>query len=144
MKHLLFGLSLLAGCWLNEESPPHAVQAPPPTPAPADAAPGRAMSIVTSSVIVDACPSQKKLDRKAATREIEALVGGCQKVPGGIAHFSVTLLPDGRVELASPSGDTDLGVVPTCVLETSAAFRHKLRVPEACRFDVKLEERHVH
>ena len=107
---------------------------PPPT---------RSVSIVTSMVIVEACPYSKKLDKKAATKEIEALVGPCKKVPGGAAHFSATLLPDGRVELASPTGDPDMGVVPTCVLETKAAFRHKLRLPTPCRFDVKLEQRSV-
>ncbi len=108
---------------------------PPPT---------HSVSIVTSMVVVDACPYSKKLDRKAATKEIEALVNPCQKVPGGAAHFSATLLPDGRVELASPTGDPATGVVPTCVLETKAAFRHKLRLPTACRFDVRLEQRSVH
>jgi hypothetical protein len=107
---------------------------PPPT---------RSVSIVTSMVIVEACPYSKKIDKKAATKEIEALVGPCRKVPGGAAHFSATLLPDGRVELASPTGDPDMGVVPTCVLETKAAFRHKLRLPTPCRFDVKLEQRSV-
>jgi hypothetical protein len=121
----------LAGCWTSSAPPP-----PPPMPPPA-----RTLSIVTSMVVVDACPSSKKIDRKAATKEIEALVGPCQKVPGGAAHFSATLLPDGRVELASPSGNPDEGIVPTCVLETKAAFRHKLRVAQPCRFDVKLEER---
>ncbi len=99
--------------------------------------------MVTSMVVVDACPSSEQLDRKAATREIESLVGPCKKVPGGAAHFSATLLPDGRVELASPTGDPAAGVVPTCVLETKAAFRHKLKLARACRFDVKLEERRV-
>jgi hypothetical protein len=101
------------------------------------------MSLVTSMVVVEACPASRQLDRKAATREIEALVGPCQKVPGGAAHFSATLLPDGRVELASPAGDPAEGVVPTCVLESKAAFRHKLHLAQACRFDVKLEQRSV-
>ncbi|MGE5184438.1 MAG: hypothetical protein ACM31C_20350, partial [Acidobacteriota bacterium] len=78
---------------------------PPPQMTP----PARTVSMVTSMVVVDACPYSKKLDRRAATREIEALVGPCKKVPGGAAHFSVTLLPDGRVELASPTGDPTEG-----------------------------------
>lgn len=101
------------------------------------------MSMVTSMVVVDACPASQKIDRRAATHEIEALVGPCQKVPGGAAHFSATLMPGGAVELASPTGDPATGVVPTCVLETKAAFRHKLKLAQPCRFDVKLEERHV-
>jgi hypothetical protein len=119
----------------------HATPPPPPPPPPPMPPPTRSMSIVTSMVVVDACPGSKKLDRKAATKEIEALVGPCQKVPGGAAHFSATLLPNGGVELASPSGDQDEGIVPTCVLESKAAFHHKLHVAQPCRFDVKLEER---
>lgn len=143
MNHAFLTVVFAAACWRGSDTPP---ATPPPTPAaPADAGVplGRPMSMVTSSVIVDACPPQKQLDRRAASREIEALVGPCQQVPGGAAHFSATLLPDGRVTLASPSGDTQTGIVPTCVLETSAAFRHKLKVSQPCRFDVKLEERHV-
>ena len=49
--------------------------------------------MVTSMVIVDACPDSKKLDSKLATREIDELVGPCKKVPGGAAHFSATLQP---------------------------------------------------
>ncbi len=122
-------LLLLASC---HHGPPPPPPMPPPT---------HALSIVTSMVVVDACPASKKLDKKAATRELEALVGPCQKVPGGAAHFSATLMPDGRVELASPTGNPDEGIVPTCVLETKAAFRHKLHIAQPCRFDVKLEER---
>jgi hypothetical protein len=92
-------------------------------------------------VIVEACPDAKQLDTKRATREIEELLGPCKKVPGGAAHFSATLLPGGRVELASPSGDPTDGVVPTCVLRNATQLRHKLRLDKACKFDVVLEQR---
>ena len=92
-------------------------------------------------VIVEACPDSKRLDTKLANREIDELVGPCKKVPGGAAHFSATLLPGGRVELASPSGDPAAGVVPTCVLQNATQLKHKLRLARACKFDVKLEER---
>ncbi len=130
---------LLAGCWTGTPAKPPAE--PARTSPPPDATP--AISMVTSFVVIEACPNAKTLDTKGATREIEALVGPCKTVPGNSAHFSVTLQPDGRVTLASPTGDPAEGVVPTCVLETSAAFRHKVRVAKACRFDVKLEERRV-
>ncbi len=95
-------------------------------------------------VVVGACPGSEKLDRKAATKEIEALVTPCKTVPGGAAHFSATLLPDGRVELGSPEGNLDEGIVPTCMLHSKAAFRHRLHVAKPCRFDVQLEERKAH
>jgi hypothetical protein len=90
---------------------------------------------------MDACPEQKRISNQQATREIEELVGPCTKVPGGAAHFSATLLPGGRIELASPSGDRDDGIVPTCVLQQANQLRHRLRLTKACKFDVKLEER---
>lgn len=92
-------------------------------------------------VIVEACPDSPRLDTKLANREIDELVGPCKKVPGGNAHFSATLLPGGRVELASPSGDPTEGVVPTCIVQNAAQLRHKLRLIRACKFDVKLEQR---
>ena len=92
-------------------------------------------------VIVEACPDSRKLDTKLANREIDELVGPCKKVPGGNAHFSATLLPGGRVELASPSGDPTEGVVPTCLVQNATQLKHNLRLLKACKFDVKLEQR---
>jgi len=103
--------------------------------------PDPAISLVTSFVMVEACPESKKIDTKQATREIDELVGPCKKVPTGAAHFSATLLPDGRVELASPSGDPTEGVVPTCLLQSASQLKHKLRLKQPCKFDVKLEQR---
>ena len=135
----LAAVVVLAGCWTSAPPKPHTTPIAEPPPAPVE----KPISIVTSFVVIEACPGSKQLDTKAATKEIEQLVGPCTKVPGDTAHFSVTLQPDGRVTLASPSGDPSEGVVPTCVLETSAAFRHKLHVAKPCRFDVKLEQRRV-
>jgi len=92
-------------------------------------------------VIVEACPDSHKLDTKLANREIDELVGPCKKVPGGNAHFSATLLPGGRVELASPSGDTSEGIVPTCLVQNATQLKHKLKLAKACKFDVRLEQR---
>ncbi len=92
-------------------------------------------------VIVEACPDSKLLDTKLANREIDELVGPCKKVPGGAAHFSATLLPGGRVELASPAGDPTEGVVPTCLVQNARQLKHKLKLTKPCKFDVKLEQR---
>ena len=92
-------------------------------------------------VVIDACPDSRRLDSKSATREIDELVGPCKRVPGGAAHFSATLMPGGDVELGSPSGDRNDGVVPTCLLKQAKQLKHKLRLTKACKFDVKLEQR---
>ena len=102
----------------------------------------RTIITTTSLMVVDACPQSKKIDPKRATKEIEELIGPCTTIPGGKAHFSATLLPDGRVELASPTGDPSRGVVPTCLLQSQSQLRHRLRLTKSCRFDVTLDERH--
>lgn len=120
---------------------PKAAPPPPASPPPAEHK-DSAISLVSSVVVVDACPDYKKLDSKSATREIDELVGPCKKVPGGAAHFSATLVPGGRVELAAPSGDDPSeGVVPTCLLQNINQLKHKLKLASACKFDVKLEGR---
>lgn len=98
------------------------------------------LSMVTSSVIIDACPEAAKLNTKQASKEIAELVSPCTKVPGGAAHFSATLLPGGRVELGSPSGDPDEGVVPTCLVQSQGQLKHRVKLRSPCRFDVKLEQ----
>lgn len=124
------------GCGTSGRTEPQGPLPPPP-----DAGVTEPISLVTSMVVVDACPDSRKLDPKAANREIDELVGPCKKVPGGTAHFSATLLPGGRVELASPSGDPAEGVVPTCLVQKLGQLKHKLQLTKACKFDVKLEQR---
>lgn len=129
------------GCW-STSSDPAPARPVEPTPAPVDAGPAEPnISLVTSMVMVEACPDAKTLNTKLATKEIEELVGPCKKVPGGAAHFAATLLPDGRVELAAPSGDVAEGIVPTCLLQKQSQLKHKLHVKTACKFDVRLEQR---
>jgi hypothetical protein len=130
-------VALAVGC-----GPKAASTGTPLPPPPPDAANEHAISLVTSVVVVDACPDYRKLDSKSARREIDELVGPCKTVPGGAAHFSATLLPGGRVELAAPTGeDPSEGVVPTCLLQQHNQLKHKLRISSPCRFDVKLEQR---
>ena len=133
-------VAALAGCWTGSAAPvekppegPVVVVAPPPSEPP--------ISLLTSFVVVEACPDAKKLDSKLATREIDELVGPCKSIPGGAAHFSATLLPGGRVELASPSGDPAEGIIPTCLVQKAGQLRHKIRLTQSCKFDVKLEQR---
>jgi len=111
---------------------------PPPPP---DAAVEPPMQLVTSFVVIDACPDSHRINSKQANREIDAPAGPCKKVPGGAAPFSAPLQPSGSVELASPAGDPADGVVPTCVIQQQKQIRHRLRLTQPCKFDVKLEQR---
>ena len=106
-----------------------------------DEVPGSVTSLVDASSVVSACPDSKSMNARAATNAIHHLIEPCAAVPGGRAHFSVKLLPGGKIELASPEGNPADGVVPTCVLHSG--LRHKVLLKSACTFDVLLEERKV-
>lgn len=110
---------------------PEPAQAKEPVPAP--------IGLMNASVVLGSCPDGPRMDSRSANVAIQKLVEPCSKVPGGAAHFSATLLPGGRIELASPSGDTAAGMVPTCVLQNQ--LRHRVLLRKPCEFDVTLEER---
>jgi hypothetical protein len=96
-------------------------------------------SMVNASAVIAACPDARKMSAKIATDAINQLVEPCAQVPGGKAHFSATLLPGGRIELAAPDGKVAEGIVPTCVL--SHGLTHRVLLSRPCTFDVQLEER---
>jgi len=98
------------------------------------------ISLVYASAVVSDCPDAKWMHTRAAHKAIQKVIDPCIAVPGGKAHFSASLLPGGRVELASPSGDPDQGIVPTCVLK-GQNLRHQVFLKHPCAFDVVLEER---
>jgi hypothetical protein len=100
----------------------------------ASGVPRHVTSMVSASAVVDACPDSRHMNARAAAETINKLVEPCGKVPGGKAHFTATLAPGGRIELASPED-----VVPTCVL--SHGLAHPVALTRPCRFDVQLEER---
>ncbi|HEU4612662.1 MAG TPA: hypothetical protein VFS15_11320, partial [Kofleriaceae bacterium] len=104
MREILAIAVVVTGCWRGGTPSAQSDQGPP-SPPPPDAAQSEPISLVTSMVVVGACPDSRRLDTRVANREIDELLGPCKKVPGGAAHFSATLLPGGRVELASPAGD---------------------------------------
>lgn len=97
---------------------------------------------MNATVVVKDCPDASKgTTSKSANTAIRKLVSPCSKVPGGVAHFAATLLPGGRIELASPEGDATQGVVPTCVLESQ--LKHSVPLRSPCKLDVRLEESRV-
>jgi hypothetical protein len=110
--------------------------------APAEEVDARAPNtLVNATSVVSACPDSKRMNTRDGSNAINRLVEPCVAVPGGRAHFSATLLPGGKIELASPEGNTADGVVPTCVLHSG--LRHKVQLRSPCTFDVQLEERKV-
>jgi hypothetical protein len=113
---------------------------PPADPAAANGdVPRTVTSMVNASAVIGACPDARKMNAKAAALAINKLVEPCAQVPGGKAHFSATLEPGGKIELASPDGKVAEGVVPTCAL--SHGLTHQVLLGKPCTFDVQLEER---
>jgi len=115
---------------------------PPDTGDPATDTPEPAVaSMVNATVVVNKCPDAPRVNIRMAEDAIRKLVGPCATVPGGRAHFSATLKPGGRIELAAPDGDPGDGVVPTCVLQNRLVHRVLLKSP--CALDVQLDERQM-
>src|SRR4051794_13517774 len=100
-----------------------------------------ATSMVNATAVVASCPDARRMAAKTAADAINRLVEPCAKVPGGTAHFTATLLPGGKIQLASPEGKVADGVVPTCAL--SHGLSHRIFLTKPCTFDVQLEERKV-
>jgi len=133
---LLAGALVAGGCLRRQAAP----QAAPPTakePPPA----GPQVKILHSSFVVSDCPDAKKMDSKAANAAMRKLVDPCAKAPDQAVRFQATLVPGGRIELASETGDRAEGVVPVCVLKNQ--LTHSVTLKERCTFDVTLEERTV-
>ena len=57
------------------------------------------------------------MSSRGAEAALRQMLSPCDKVPGGSAHFAATLMPGGRIELASAEGDPKDGVIPVCVLK---------------------------
>jgi hypothetical protein len=94
-----------------------------------------------TSFVVQACPDARKMNSRAAETALRQLISPCDKVPGGDAHFSATLMPGGRIELGSSSGDANDGTVPICVLKHT--LTHPVALERPCTFDVRLEASHM-
>jgi hypothetical protein len=116
-----------------------------PTQSPPAAAPSTEpvapVQLVSTSFVVGQCPDGKTMNARAAETAMRKLVAHCESVPGKGFHFKATLVPGGRIELASPGANRDDGVVPTCVLRS--ALLHSVALKDRCVFDVRLDERPV-
>jgi hypothetical protein len=121
------GLALTASC-ARTKPPEQATSKPAPTPTVAQ---------VVTSFVVQKCPDAPKMNSRKAETALRQMLSPCDTVPGGYAHFAATLMPGGRIELASPSGEATDGVVPICVLKHT--LTHPVSLEKPCTFDVRLE-----
>lgn len=124
----------VAGCTRGQEPTP---TLPPVASARADESPPPA-GLVDSTIIFTDCGTVANMNAKLAAMTMRQLVEACSEVPGGTAQFSATLLPGGRIELATPDGG--VGVVPVCVLHHE--LKHQVIVQKPCTMQVQMRERH--
>jgi len=99
------------------------------------------VSQIVTSFVVLACPDARKMNAQRAETALRQILSPCDKVPGGRAHFAATLMPGGRIALASAPGDPSDGVVPLCVLQHT--LTHPVALERPCTFDVRLEARQI-
>jgi hypothetical protein len=92
---------------------------------------------VVTSFVVQNCPDAQKMNSRKAEMALRQMLSPCDKVPGGSVHFAATLMPGGRIELGSASGEATDGVVPLCVLKHT--LTHPVSLERPCTFDVRLE-----
>jgi hypothetical protein len=77
------------------------------------------------------------MDAKAAEAAMRKLTEPCLAVNAPAADFLATLVPGGRIELASRGKDGAEGVVPICVVKNR--LTHSVALKQRCTFNVKLE-----
>jgi hypothetical protein len=77
------------------------------------------------------------MDAKAAEAAMRKLIEPCHAVNAPAADFLATLVPGGRIELASRGKDGAEGVVPVCVVKNR--LTHSVALKQRCTFNVKLE-----
>ena len=97
---------------------------------------------VVTSFVVQKCPDAPKMNSRKAETALRQMLSPCDGVPGGgvpggSVHFAATLMPGGRIELASAVGEPREGVVPICVLKHT--LTHPVSLERPCTFDVRLE-----
>jgi hypothetical protein len=119
------GFALTASC-ARTKPPETATPKPDPT-----------VAQVVTSFVVQRCPDAPRMNSRKAETALRQMLAPCDSVPGGSVHFAATLMPGGRIELASPSGNLDDGVVPTCALKHT--LTHPVSLEHPCTFDVRLE-----
>ena len=125
------GFALTASC--ARTKPPEAVT---PTPT-STSKPEPTVAQIVTSFVVQKCPDSPKMNSRKAETALRQMLSPCDHVPGGSVHFAATLMPGGRIELASAPGAPTEGVVPICVLKHT--LTHPVSLERPCTFDVRLE-----
>ena len=115
---------------------------PPPAEAKSPAAPpptgsGPTVASGSTSFVIDDCPDAKKMDAKAAEAAMRKLIEPCHAINAPAADFLATLVPGGRIEIASHGKDGAEGVIPVCVVKNR--LTHSVTLKQRCTFHVKLE-----
>jgi hypothetical protein len=135
MRLFLASLFAVAGCAAHP--PPESAASAPEPPAPVAAGPSA--QLVNALVLTNGCPDLGKRSALLADQAMNALVEGCDSVPGGSMQFHATLQPGGRVEISAAPGQP--AVVPICILKH--ALTHRVPLTRPCPLDVKIEQTSV-
>jgi hypothetical protein len=123
---------LLPSCARRVAHPPAEAKSPAP-------ASGTGPSVASggTSFVVEDCPDAKKIDSKAIEAAMRRLTEPCHDVETPAADFLATLVPGGRIEIASHEKDGAEGVIPICVVKNR--LTHSVALKQRCTFNVKLE-----
>jgi hypothetical protein len=123
---------LLASCTRRAAHPPAEAKSPAP-------ASGTGPSVASggTSFVVEDCPDAKKMDSKAVEAAMRKLTEPCHDVNTPAADFLATLVPGGRIEIASRGKDGTEGVIPICVVKNR--LTHSVALKQRCTFNVKME-----
>jgi hypothetical protein len=114
----------------------------PPPPVEAKSGPPPSGSGITvasgsTSFVIEDCPDAKKMDAKGAEAAMRKLIEPCHTIDAPAAEFLATLVPGGRIEIASRGKDSAEGVIPICVVRNR--LTHSVALKQRCTFNVKLE-----
>jgi hypothetical protein len=123
---------LIASCARRASHPPAEAKSPPPA-----SGAGPSVASGSTSFVVEDCPDAKKMDAKAAETAMRKLIEPCHTVNAPAADFLATLVPGGRIEIASRGKDGAEGVIPVCIVKNR--LTHSVALKQRCTFNVKLE-----
>jgi hypothetical protein len=123
---------LLASCARRAAHPPTEAKPSPPA-----SSGGSAVASGGTSFVIEDCPDAKKMDAKAAEAAMRKLTEPCHAINAPAADFLATLVPGGRIEIASRGKDSAEGVIPICVVKNR--LTHAVALKQRCTFNVKLE-----
>ena len=123
----------LASCARRPAQAPPEAKSPPP----ASSSGGPLVASGGTSFVIEDCPEAKKMDAKAAEAAMRKLIEPCHTINAPAADFLATLVPGGRIEIASRGKEGAEGVIPICVVKNR--LTHSVALKQRCTFNVKLE-----